>query len=79
MKKLKDKCICSRRFYDLPKIGHWNFCSLRSKKILTEVEFDKEWKFIFNDIVELFRFHGIPFDKHSTADKIYKRIKVLFN
>ena len=34
MKKLKDKCICSRRFYDLPKIGHWNFCSLNSQKII---------------------------------------------
>ena len=48
------------------------------KRVITEEKFDEQWKYIFNDIVELFRFHNVPFNKHSTADKIYKRLKELF-
>ena len=39
-----------------------------------EKRFNNEWGKVYTDIVELFRFHGIPFSKHATADKIYNWI-----
>ena len=50
-------------------------CHCHHKTVKTAKQvLDEKWGEIYSQIVELFRFHGVPFDKHSTADRIYKII-----